>query len=68
MTAKLTIGFVLFALAVACRKEPLQSIEFVKRGVPQNLEIHDMHPEDGYLQADETFSLKMSMAIYGTYL
>lgn len=65
MKVRLVLGFLLFLLAVSCQKEPLQTIEFVKDGVPKDLVIREMRTEDGYLQADETFFLRAEKAIYG---
>ena len=66
MKVKLFIGFLFFFLAIACQKEPIQRIEFVKDGQPNDLELREMWTGDeGYLQAGKTFFLRAGKAIYG---
>ena len=65
MKSKSFILSVLFLLTVSCQKQLIERIEFVKDGVPNDLEIREMRTEDGYLQADEWFYLKAGKAVYG---
>ena len=65
--SKIFILLYLALLMVSCQKQLAQSIVFVKKGVPSDLEMYNIESRDsGYLEAEKEWStLTAKKAIFG---
>jgi beta-fructofuranosidase len=68
MRVKGFIGLLILLLEVSCQKAPVQTMVFVKDGVPNELGIDDPATDMGYLQGEGEFSWEADKVIYGDKL
>ncbi len=66
---RILFPILVLSLLQACQQQGLQKINFVSKGIPQQLELRGFETEDGgYLQAEEEYYLRSEMAVFGDHI